>query len=379
MLMQILCYERKADDHRKEHDVRKHDARRSTGCKKINRINGSKPDLKQEFEDILEGKDVSRPLVGTVTTAGVLELMDICGSARPDADRDPSKMAQLAGSLHTVANLEVIRFPFDVTVLGEALGCAIDTGTKARTPAITSHPFSDRPAELVIPSDLLSQGRIPVVLEAARLLKDREGKKVPIVAGVEGPGDLASYLCGIKPLMVYFIRKPEIAAQVINKCVDGCISYSNACLNAGADAVVIADAFSSPDMIGPDIFRQLIKPELIRLAENIDGHSILHICGRTDSIIPDMLECGFNAISIEDSVSDLGQIIDMAHAKNVAVAGNISTSQTLYSKSPEDVRNEAFNCLKAGIDILAPGCGIAPETPLKNLHAMVKARDEYFG
>ncbi|MDG6244933.1 MAG: uroporphyrinogen decarboxylase family protein [Methanolobus sp.] len=91
-------------------------------------------------------------------------------------------------------------------------------------------------------------------------------------------------------------------------------------------------------------------------------------------ILTDMFECGFNAISIEDSVSDLGQIIDMAHTKNVVLAGNISTSQTLYSKSPEDVRNEAFNCLKAGIDILAPGCGIAPETPLKNLHAMVKTR-----
>jgi [methyl-Co(III) methanol-specific corrinoid protein]:coenzyme M methyltransferase len=42
--------------------------------------------------------------------------MDISRANRPEADRDPEKMARLASSLHTVANFEVIRIPFDVTV-----------------------------------------------------------------------------------------------------------------------------------------------------------------------------------------------------------------------------------------------------------------------
>jgi [methyl-Co(III) methanol-specific corrinoid protein]:coenzyme M methyltransferase len=70
-------------------------------------------------------------------------------------------------------------------------------------------------------------------------------------------------------------------------------------------------------------------------------------------------------------------VVNSAHSNNIAVIGNISTAHTLYIKTPNDVREEAFKCLDADIDILAPGCGLAPETPLRNLLAMVEARDEY--
>lgn len=326
---------------------------------------------------MLDGKKVGTPLVGTVTTSAILDLMNISGANRPEADKNPAKMAKLASSLHSIAKFEVIRIPFDVTVIGEALGCQIDPGTKARTPSIISNPFEDDPQEFEIPIDLLKRGRIPVVMEASSLLKSDPRLQVPLVAGIEGPADLASYLCGINTFLKLTIKKPEIAKSIIEKCIDACIICANAYIDSGADAVVIADALSSPDMMGPDAFRELVKPALIRYNKSIKGHTILHICGETDSIIPDMLECGFSAISIEENVKDLKYVIDLAHRNNTAMIGNISTSNTLYAKTPDDVVKEAFQCLDAKIDVLAPGCGIAPETPLRNLLAMVKARDDY--
>ncbi len=333
--------------------------------------------LSKKFRDILDGKKLDTPLVGTVTTSAILELMDISGASRPEADRDPERMAKLASSLHTVAKFEVIRIPFDVTVIGEALGCQIDSGTKARTPSIINNPFEDDPQEFEIPTDLLERGRIPVVMEASSLLKSDPRLQVPLVAGIEGPADLASYLCGIKTFLTLTIKKPETAKNIIDKCINACIICANAYIDSGADAVVIADALSSPDMMGPDTFRELVKPALIRYNKSIKGHTILHICGETDSIIPDMLECGFSAISIEENVRDLKYVIDLAHRNNTAVIGNISTSNTLYAKTPDDVIKETFQCLDTNIDVLAPGCGLAPETPLRNLLAMVKARDDY--
>ncbi|WP_342306523.1 methylcobamide:CoM methyltransferase MtaA [Methanolobus sp. ZRKC5] len=340
-------------------------------------ISKSTSNISKKFQDILDGKKVDTPLVGTVTTAGILDLMDISGACRPEADRNPEQMAKLAASLHTDAKLEVIRIPFDVTVIGEALGCQIDPGTKARTPAVLTHPFEKSPEEFEIPADLLERGRIAVVMDAISLLKNDSGLQVPLVAGIEGPADLASYLCGMKLFLKLTLKKPEIAKTIIEKCIDTCIICANAYLLSGADAVVIADALSSPKLIGPDAFRQIIKPALIRFNKSIRGHSILHICGEVDSIIPDILECGFSAISIEENVKDLKYVIDYAHRNNTAIIGNISTSDTLYAKTPEDVRKEAFQCLDTNIDVLAPGCGIAPEMPLRNLLAMVKARDEY--
>lgn len=303
--------------------------------------------------------------------------MEISGASRPEADSNPKKMAKLASSLHTVAKLEVIRIPFDVTVVGEALGCQIDIGTKARTPSIITHPFEKDPAEFDVPVDLLEKGRIHVVMEAISLLKNDKGLSVPVVAGIEGPADLSSYLCGIKPFLKLTVKKPEIARKIVEKCVDACITCANAYFLSGADAVVLADATSSPEMIGPAAFREIIKPELVRFNENIQGHSILHICGEIDSIVPDILECGFSAISVEENVKDLEYVVNSAHSNNIAVIGNISTAHTLYIKTPNDVRKEAFECLDTDIDILAPGCGLAPETPLRNLIAMVEARNEY--
>lgn len=303
--------------------------------------------------------------------------MEISGASRPEADSNPKKMAKLASSLHTVAKLEVIRIPFDVTVVGEALGCQIDIGTKARTPSIITHPFEKDPAEFDVPVDLLEKGRIHVVMEAISLLKNDKGLSVPIVAGIEGPADLSSYLCEIKPFLKLTVKKPEIARKIVEKCVDACITCANAYFLSGADAVVLADATSSPEMIGPAAFREIIKPELVRFNENIQGHSILHICGEIDSIVPDILECGFSAISVEENVKDLEYVVNSAHSNNIAVIGNISTAHTLYIKTPNDVRKEAFECLDTDIDILAPGCGLAPETPLRNLLAMVEARNEY--
>ncbi|MGB9938694.1 uroporphyrinogen decarboxylase family protein [Methanosarcina sp.] len=46
--------------------------------------------------------------------------------------------------------------------------------------------------------------------------------------------------------------------------------------------------------------------------------------------------------------------------------------------TPASVKAEAKQCLSEGVEILAPGCRIAPRTPLANLRALVEARDEKY-
>jgi [methyl-Co(III) methanol-specific corrinoid protein]:coenzyme M methyltransferase len=61
----------------------------------------------------------------------------------------------------------------------------------------------------------------------------------------------------------------------------------------------------------------------------------------------------------------------------VCLIGNVSPSDTLLTKGSEEIMIEARACLEDGIDILAPGCGLAPHTPLENIKALFRARDEY--
>jgi len=52
--------------------------------------------------------------------------------------------------------------------------------------------------------------------------------------------------------------------------------------------------------------------------------------------------------------------------------GGVDTATTLFMKDVETVKGGAEESIAAGIQILAPGCAVAPGTPLENLLAMVE-------
>jgi len=55
------------------------------------------------------------------------------------------------------------------------------------------------------------------------------------------------------------------------------------------------------------------------------------------------------------------------------LVGNVSAARTLFSGTPDAVKAEAQRAIAAGIDVLGPGCGIAPRSPLDNVKALVSA------
>jgi len=75
---------------------------------------------------------------------------------------------------------------------------------------------------------------------------------------------------------------------------------------------------------------------------------------------------------------NLDQVMDLRKARevlgpSVSIVGNVSPIGVLRSGSPEEVRAESLRCLENGADVLAPGCGFSPDTPVANMTAMVEA------
>ena len=92
-----------------------------------------------------------------------------------------------------------------------------------------------------------------------------------------------------------------------------------------------------------------------------------------------MLDCGFSGISFEEAVDvEEAKQVRAAEGSDSVLVGNVSTSQTLFSKPTSEVKAEATQALEKGINVLAPSCGIAPKSPLANLQAFVEARDEFY-
>ncbi len=332
--------------------------------------------LKERLLNALQGKPVDIVPVASVTQTGTVELMDQTGASWPEAHSDAEKMATLALATHEIAGLEAVRYPYCLTVLAEAMGCEINMGTKDRQPSVTGHPYPKGVDDLAMPENLLEQGRIPVVLEAAKLIREKVGDDVPLVAGMEGPVTLASDLASVKKFMKWSIKKPEDFEAMLDFATDACIEYANALAANGADVICIPDPVASPDLMSPDTFDKYLKPRLIKFAENVNCVTVLHVCGNVKPILNMMADCKFDALSIEEKVTDLkGAIAEVGD--RARVVGNVSSPFTLLAGTVEKVTEDSTKALEDGIAVLAPGCGIAPKTPTENIKAMVAARDAF--
>ena len=103
---------------------------------------------------------------------------------------------------------------------------------------------------------------------------------------------------------------------------------------------------------------------------------MLHSCGSTRPIWPDLIEAG---VDIYDTVQPEAANMDPAQLKEefgaeICFHGTISTQKTLPFGSREDVVREVQQRVKTvgtnGGLILAPSHNIQPDTPLENILAM---------
>ncbi|AKB52921.1 Methylcobalamin:coenzyme M methyltransferase, methanol-specific [Methanosarcina barkeri str. Wiesmoor] len=333
--------------------------------------------LKTRLLAALEGKPVDKVPVCSVTQTGIVELMDKVGAAWPEAHTNPELMAKLAIANYELSGLEAVRLPYCLTVLGEAMGCEINMGTKNRQPSVTASPYPKNLDGAVVPADLLQRNRIPAVLEAIKIVREKVGPDVPIIGGMEGPVTLASDLISVKSFMKWSIKKTDLFEQALDISAEAAIAYANAMVEAGADVIAIADPVASPDLMSPETFKQFLQSRLQKFSAGVNSVTVLHICGKVNAILSDMADCGFEGLSVEEKIGTAAEgkkiIGDRAR-----LVGNISSPFTLLPGPIDKIKAEAKVALEGGIDVLAPGCGIAPMTPLENVKALVAARDEYY-
>ncbi|KKH49841.1 methylcobamide:CoM methyltransferase MtaA [Methanosarcina sp. 1.H.A.2.2] len=335
------------------------------------------PDLRDRFLNTLTGKAVDKVPALSVTQTGTVELMKESGAAWPEAHFDAEKMAALALSAHTFAGLEAVRYPFCLTVLSEAMGCRINQGRYDIQPSPGSHPFAKEPEKLELPSDFTERGRIPLIFDVTSILRKKVGEEVPLIAGMEGPASLASRLIGTYNFLTWTLKKPEILKECLEVTRAVCSIYTEMLYEAGVDAVCIVDGIAGPDTLDPRHMDALIKPEYERFCRSGKGIKLIHVCGNSTSILKTLSRCGFQGISIEEKVTDLRAAKKLVGGKT-SLIGNLSSSGVMLNGTCEEIKEEARRCLEGGIDILAPGCGIAPKTPIKNIRALIEARNEYY-
>jgi [methyl-Co(III) methylamine-specific corrinoid protein]:coenzyme M methyltransferase len=325
---------------------------------------------------VLAREPVDRVPVVSPTQTGTVDLMKASGAFWPQANSDPRLMYELSLAGHAVAGLEGCRVPFDVAVDASAFGVITSHESERRQPAITGRPVTSRELAEIIPiPDPRRDGRAPVVLEAVSLLRERLGQTSPVLCGVISTFTLACQLRGEANAMMDLMIDPDYLRVVLEKAFRWDVEYAKEAVSSGADVIVLVDATASGDILGAEQFEEFAQPyekRLVQVVRDAGAGSILHICGNTALNLPLMKGTGAEGISVD-------QCMDMRHVKRilgpgVAAVGNVSPTDTLLFRSPEYVVEECKECIEAGTDILAPGCGFAPETPLASMRAMASVR-----
>lgn len=331
---------------------------------------------RERFEAAMKLAGVDRVPAASPVQTGTIPLMETSGAWWPDAHRDPEKMVKLALAAHEVAGIESVRVPFCGSVEAEAIGCEMTGWDKDRQPATKTYLLQDDNMidKIQIP-DPQTAARMPVVTEAVKILRDKVGKTLPVIAAIVSPFEFAVRSRSMERVMKDIVAKPDLLRKVLDFAVKVETEYGKALIESGAQALFLIDGSSQFEVLGPQLYEKFSMPYTKQLVSSLRCSTILHICGNSTKILDKMAETGATALSIDHSVN-IGEAKTILKGR-AAIVGNVDPTRSLFMGTPKEVEDEAKNCIEHGTDVLAPGCGFSPQTPIGNMKAIVSAAHKY--
>ncbi|MGF7140566.1 uroporphyrinogen decarboxylase family protein [Roseimarinus sediminis] len=259
---------------------------------------------------------------------------------------------------------------FDLQIEAEAMGCRLHWADD-NPPSVISHPLSEGIAlsELKLPD--ANDGRIPVVLETARLLREKH-PELALYGLITGPFTLALHLLGTDIFMKMF-EDPDYVHQLMNFTSDVAAKMAEQYIESGCDVIAVVDPMIS--QIDPDSFSTFIQEPSTRVFKHIREAGALSsyfVCGNATQNIEVMCQCKPDNISIDENI-DLTYVKEMAEKYQLSFGGNMRLTVVLLMGSTEDAQREALECMDLGGKegfVLAPGCDLPMATPSENLKAV---------
>jgi [methyl-Co(III) methanol-specific corrinoid protein]:coenzyme M methyltransferase len=325
--------------------------------------------------DLLSGKKIDSQPVFSGLIHITVEGLEREGLLFHEIHHDAEKMAKAAASTIRLAGISSAALPLDLCAPAEALGAELkfyDSETyqfpQPSKPLFASTKYLN--AGYMESSDFVNKGRIPLICNAIRMLKEDVGNEIVISGVIPGPYTLLLYLTEPGGLFAEMKREPDAVLDALFHLADFLARVAQAYRRAGADFVTIHDMGGSPGFIGPAKFEQFVLPAEKRLIEKLPSPRVLSICGNVTNSLHSLNETGAEAISI-DQTTDVSKAREVL--KDTLLFGNIDPVQTLWQGDEAQVVEAVQRAKGAGVDAVLPGCDLVVQTPIQNLESMLKA------
>lgn len=280
---------------------------------------------------------------------------------------------------------DCILIDLDTTMLAEAMGAERDC-----TPGEPGHIAAPAIASLdevgkLRPVDPERDGRIPVLLEAIRIMARAVGRRVAIRGNCDQCAfSLAGLLRGMENFMMDLVSEPDHPGlqRLLEVSYQSHLATHRAVKRAGAEFTSFGDSPAGPDVVSPAVFQRFARPYQERLLRELaaDGiFTVIHICGNTSAILDQLAQypaCGFELDYKTDPV-----LAKATAGREHVLFGNIDPSGVVALGTVEQVRDASRRLIEmwkpGGRFVLNAGCALPAMTPPDNIRALVAAAADF--
>jgi uroporphyrinogen decarboxylase len=251
---------------------------------------------------------------------------------------------------------------------GDRVILTLEVGTKIMLP-IRGAPQTLEPA--IKSKEDLDQLEIPDQYSKERLapLRYMLEREDFVCGAVRGPFTLAStFLYDLESFLFEMKRDKKFILRLLDFSLDYCREIAQAQIEAGVNAIFMADSSASSSVISPTDYREFVFPYERTLIKEIAKHIpvILHICGDISHILDDMIRTGASCLSFDELTE-----ITAVH-KKIPAWGNVPSS-LLSNGTPKDVREASEEIIKLRSRVvLSSGCVVPGNAREENIKEMVR-------
>ncbi|MCG6927135.1 MAG: uroporphyrinogen decarboxylase family protein [Acidobacteria bacterium] len=295
--------------------------------------------------------------------------------------QDPEKIAGSFIRAVETYGFDGVMFDLDTATLAGALGVRVEQPED--DPALSHGACLQDLAEVdeLEPVDVGADSRVQVWLEAVRLLVAHFGDEVLVRGNCDQAAfSLASMMRGSAEWMMDLTDPDnhERARTLLDHCGEAHLQFVRLMAETGAHMASCGDSPAGPSLVSPRMYRDFALPwerRIVEEAHRLGLPSVIHICGRTEPILDDMLETGADGFDL-DYQTDARVAHDKL--KNSAVfVGNLDPSEVLGRGTPALVEQKCLELIEIFADtprfVLNAGCAIPADTPPENVRAMIRA------
>ncbi len=292
-----------------------------------------------------------------------VSFMELC--------KTPELAAEVTVTAQQILDVDAAILFADILLIAEPLGFQL-TFAENEGPRI-HNPFR-APEDLKRLEPVDGEFDLGYVMQAVRLVRSGLKPDIPLIGFAGAPFTLASYLVEGGGSKDYYHTRTVMADikvwdDLMKRLVEATVSYLNAQINAGAQAVQLFDSWVG--ILTPEEFQRLALPYLRTLIHGLKpGVPVIYFGTQTAPFYPYLKPTGATVIGVDWRVD-----LDKAWKQlgDVAIQGNLNPEILLTE--PIRVRMETEKVLRQVNGrpghIFNLGHGILPQTPLENVRAMI--------